>query len=264
MKKITLFSIHLLFFVLLWQLSFTQSMQGYYMHIDYVNVEKDDIPAFENDIATILKPVQESRISDEVIAEWYIYKVAYPGTQNPAYNYVVVSLSDDLEDFDDSGEQVFTRISEISNGQIVDDFQDMLIPYRSELWRINNSVLTSDSSKVSKYFMMDYMNVRLGMEYAYQMMEDEVALPIHQYRMEINRMNGWELFSLIVPGGTEYGYNFATGNYYSDLRDFEFGFTEEIIRQSHPGTDVNEINETFSETRDLVRSEVWELMDYVR
>lgn len=264
MKKITLVLLQLLLLVLISQPSLAQSMQGYYMHIDYVNVEKDDIPVFKNHIAKILKPVQESRISEEVIAGWYIYQVAYPGTQDPAYNYVVVSLSEDLTDFDDSNEQTFNRISQMSGTQMAEDFRDMLIPFRSELWRINNSVLPNDSAKVSKYFIMDYMNVRLGMEYAYQMMEDEVALPIHEYRMQIDRMNGWELFSLIVPGGTEYGYNFATGNYYSDLRDFEFGFTEEIIRQSHPGTDVNEINETFSETRDLVRSEVWELIDYVR
>lgn len=264
MKKITLLLVPLILLVLISQLSLAQSMQGYYMHIDYVNVDKNDIPAFENHIENILKPVQEARVSDEVIAEWYIYKVAYPGTQDPTYNYVVVSLSEQLTDFDDSSEQIINRMSEIADDQMTNNFQNMLIPYRSELWRINNSVLTSDSSKVSKYFMMDYMNVRLGMEYAYQMMEDEVALPIHEYRMEIERMNGWELFSLIVPGGTEYGYNFATGNYYSDLRDFEYGFTEEIIRQSHPGTDVNEINETFSKTRDLVRSEVWRLIDYVR
>lgn len=264
MKKITLLIVHLLLLVLISQPSLAQSMEGYYMHIDYINVVKDDIPAFENHIENILKPVQEARVSDEIISQWYIYKVAYPGTQDPTYNYVVVSLSEHLEDFDDSSEQVINQMSNIADAQMAEDFQNMLNPYRSELWRINNSVLTTDSSKISKYFMMDYMNVHLGMEYAYQMMEDEVALPIHKYRMEIDRMNGWELFSLIVPGGTEYGYNFATGNYYSDLRDFEYGFTEEVIRQSHPGTDVNEINETFSETRDLVRSEVWELIDYVR
>ena len=264
MKKLTLLSLQLLLLVLISQPALAQSMQGYYMHIDYVNVEKDDIPDFETHIENLLKPVQELRINEEVIAEWYIYKVAYPGTREPSYNYVVVSLSQDLTDFDDSNEQIFNRMSQMSDTQMAESFQNMLIPYRSELWRINNSVLPSDSAKVSKYFMMDYMDVRLGMEYAYQMMEDEVALPIHEYRMEIERMNGWELFSLIVPGGTEYGYNFATGNYYSDLRDFEFGFTEEVIRERHPGTDVNEINETFAKTRDLIRSEVWELLDFVR
>ncbi|MDR9364161.1 MAG: hypothetical protein RI575_02395 [Balneolaceae bacterium] len=264
MNKITLFSIQLLLLALITQLGMSQSTEGYYMHIDYINVEKNDIPEFENHISNILKPVQESRISDDVIAEWYVYKVAYPGTQDPSYNYVFVSLSDDLEDFDDSNEQIIDRMSELTGSDETNEFQKWLIPYRSELWRINNSVLTENDSRASKYFVMDYMDVQLGMEYTYQMMEDEVALPIHRHRMDIDQMNGWELFSLIVPGGTEYGYNFATGNYFSDLRHFEFGFTEEIIRQSHPDTDINEINETFAETRDLVRSEVWELIDHVR
>ncbi len=146
------------------------------MQIDYVNVEKDDIPTFENHIANTLKPVQEARVSDEIIAEWYIYKVAYPGTQDPTYNYVVVSISENLENFDDLSEQVLNQVSDLANAEMTTDFQKMLSPYRSELWRINNSVLPDDSSKVSKYFIMDYMNVHFGMEYAYQMMEDEVAL----------------------------------------------------------------------------------------
>lgn len=264
MKKITLLTVQLLLFLLISQLGMAQSIEGYYMNIDYISVDKNDIPEFENHISNILKPVQESLINEDVIAEWYLYKVAYPGTQDPSYNYVVVSLSEELEDFDDSSEQIFNRISEMSDSDMTDELQKMLIPYRSELWRINNSVLTAEDSRASKYFMMDYMDVQLGMEYAYQMMEDEVALPIHRHRMDIDQMNGWELFSLIVPGGTEYGYNFATGNYFSEIWHIEFGFTEEIIRQSHTGTDVNEINETFAETRDLVRSEVWELIDYVK
>lgn len=264
MEKITRFSIIVVLFLFASQISIAQSQQGYYMHIDYINIEKDDIPFFENHITDMLKPVQESRIGNEDLAEWYIYKVAYPAMQDPTYNYVIISLSEDLRDFTDVRDKIFSQITNMYDNQIVEDFINMLVPYRSELWRINNSVLTSDSSKTSKYFIMDYMNVSGGMEYAYQMMEDEVALPIHEYRMEIDQMNGWELFGLIVPGGTEYGYNFATGNYFSNLKDFEFGFTEEIIRQSHPDTDINEINETFARTRDLVRSEVWELIDYVK
>lgn len=264
MKKMTHFSIIGVLFLLIFQPLNAQSQQGYYMHIDYVDIPKDNIPAFENHINSTLKSVQETRIHNKNILEWYIYRVAYPGTQTPNYNYVMVSISGDAEDFNDARIEISDRISEMSGNQMMNEFRNMLIPYRSELWRINNSVLTSDSTKASKYFIMDYMNVTGGMEYAYQMMEDEIALPIHEYRMEIEQMNGWELFSLIVPGGTEYGYNFATANYFSELRDFEFGFTEEIIRQSHPDTDINEINETFSRTRDLVRSEVWELIDYVK
>lgn len=258
------FSIILILFLFVFQMPSAFAQQGYYMHIDYINVDKDQIPAFENQIEETLKPVQETLLTDNSISEWYVYRVAYPGTQDPDYNYVLVSLSEDLHDFNDAHQRMIERMSEMYDSDMHDSFKNMLVPFRSELWRINNSVLTNENSKASKYFIMDYMDVNLGMEYAYQMMEDEVALPIHEYRMEIDQMNGWELFSLIVPGGTEYGYNFATGNYFSDLRHFEFGFTEEIIRQSHPETDINEINETFSETRDLVRSEVWELIDFVK
>lgn len=260
MEKIARFSFVFILLLIGSQLSKAQTHEGYYMHVDYIHIQKDDIPEFEEHIASILKPGQEERMNEESFTEWYIYRVAYPSLENPTYNYVVVSLSETLDEFDNVRTQVFSHMSDY----MADNFKKMLVPNRSELWRINNSVLTSDSTRASKYFIMDYMDVTTGMEYAYQMMEDEIALPIHEYRMEIDQMNGWELFSLIVPGGTEYGYNFATGNYFSDLRHFEFGFTEEIIRQSHPETDINEINQNIERTRNLVRSEVWELIDFVK
>lgn len=264
MNKVVHFSLISLLLLFATERSESQTQQGYYMHIDYVHIEKEKIPIFEEQIVSTLKPVQEARISQGSVAEWYIYRVAYPGTQHPNYNYVMISLDSSLDDFGDAHSRIAEQLSENFSNEHIDEFKNLLIPYRSELWRINNSVLLNDSSKASKYLVMDYMKVPQGMEYAYQMMEDEIALPIHSNRMEANQMNGWELFNLIAPGGTEYGYSFATGNYFSNLSHFEFGFTEEIMRLSHPGTDINELNQNIDQTRDLVRSEVWELIDYAK
>ncbi len=263
MKKTTIF-LSLLIAILSSSLLYAQSHEGYYMHVDYVQIEKNNIRNFEEQITSTLKPIQKARINSGSIKEWYIYRVAYPGAQNSPYNHVVISIGDDLKDFEDLQQQISDQFSEETRNEMMENYYQLLSPNHSELWSINNSVLKGENSKPSRYFMMDYMDVPAGMEYAYQMMEDEIARPIHEHRMELEQMNGWELYGLIVPGGTEYGYNFATGNFYESLNSFEFGFTEEIIRQSHPDTDVNEINDNIDQTRDLVRSEVWELIDYVK
>lgn len=240
------------------------AQEGYYMHVDYIKIEKANLSDFMNNVESTFKPIQEARVENGSIEGWYLYRVAYRGTRNANYNYVVVSISDQLLGFEDIYQQIDGHFSESERDAIMDDYNRYLSPNHSELWTINNSVLVSDDAKPSRYFGMDYMQVPSGQEYAYQMMEDEVARPLHESRMETDTMRGWELFSLITPGGTEYGYNFATGNYYNKLSDIEFGFTDEIIRANHPGTNINEFFEEIERTRDLVRSELWEIIDYVK
>jgi hypothetical protein len=70
-----------------------------------------------------------------------------------------------------------TNYSADEADELMEEYYQLLIPNHSELWRINNSVLSSEDAKPSRYFGMDYMKVRPGMEYAYQMMEDEGARP---------------------------------------------------------------------------------------
>ncbi|MEX0994839.1 MAG: hypothetical protein WD599_04870, partial [Balneolaceae bacterium] len=134
----------------------------------------------------------------------------------------------------------------------------------SELWRVTNSLKQDDKefNEPSRYLMIDYMEVALGREFEYQMFEDEVAKPLHEERMNLDRMDAWELYQLVMPGGLNYGYNFATGNYFRSLEHIEFGFTEELIRKTHPEVNIMEFFETIFETRDLVQSELWELVEY--
>ncbi len=61
-----------------------------------------------------------------------------------------------------------------------------------------------------------------------------------------------------------YGYNFATGNHFKELEHFEFGFNEEIIRQTMgQNSNVAELFKTIYNTRDLIKVELWELVDHM-
>ncbi len=234
------------------------------MNVDYIHVEQADLLTFKTNVEEAIKPIQQARIDSDNLKEWYLYRVAYPGSRNTTYNHVVISISSEICGFEDISNQVSVSFQGEDIDSMLSTYFDLMAPNHSELWRINNSVLSTDEAKPSRYFSMDYMRVPAGMEYAYQMMEDEIARPLHELRMELGNMKGWELFRLITPGGAEYGYNFATGNYFESLRNVEFGFTEELIRQSHPDTNIGEFNENIEKARDLVRSELWELIDYVK
>lgn len=239
---------------LLTQSVYGQSLMGSYLHIDYIKIEKEDVKPFHEFIQSTIIEEKEREIESEQISGWYLYKVAYPGTQNSTYNYVIVTEGNSVASFETDFEQQFSNHFETSF---------LTHPTHTELWRVRNSVRSQHMTAPSRYMVMNYMSVGLGYEYEYQMFEDEIALPIHKQRMERDMMNGWELNELLIPGGTEYGYNFSTIDYFTSLVHMEFGFTEELIRQTHPETNINEFFENIYRTRDLVRSEVWELIHAV-
>lgn len=236
-----------------------QNHEGAYMHIDYIQIAPDEEDVFTRQIKEAFSPVQEARIGNGHITDWYLYRVTYPGVPNSFYNYVIITISDSISGFVDVAAQ-FDEVEEASELDL-GTYKKLLAPSHSELWRIRNSVLFSEDTKPSRYMVKNFMSVNLGYEYEYQMFEDEVARPIHEERMEREIMRGWELNELLIPGGTDYGYNFSTIDHFNKLEHIEYGFTVELIRQTHPETNINEFFDNIYRTRDLVRSEVWEWVD---
>lgn len=112
---------------------------------------------------------------------------------------------------------------------------------------------------------MDYMDVSPGKGLDYLMLEDEIAKPIHEQRIGNDRMVGWQVYSLVTPSGTEYGYNYATGNFFDKLEHIEYGFTNEIIEQTlGKNRNIPELFNTIYSTRDMVKVEVWKLVTHAK
>lgn len=242
---------------------FAQSEESTYLRIDYLTIDAEEMGDFNGQVRTSWKKHQENRIEEEEIIRWQLYKVLFPGSHNHDYNYVSITVANSLNAFetDSHSDQEDESGNERQSWSLLNLERNIR---HSELWTVRNSVLQSDREyrTPSRYLMIDYMEVALGREFEYQMFEDEVAKPLHEERMKLDRMDAWELYELITPGGMNYGYNFATGNYFQNLEHIEFGFTEELIRQTHEETNIMEFFQTIFATRDLVQSEVWEIIDY--
>ncbi|MEX0661704.1 MAG: hypothetical protein WD381_07510 [Balneolaceae bacterium] len=231
--------------------SFAQSHHNAYLKIDYITVETHEHESFRTFIENDMHSLKQDRISDSDILNWQVYEVVYPGSQNSSYNYVSITTSSSLNSFDFEVDD--------SDYSIRDNFS---APH-SEIWKVRNSKYLDENIEPNKYIRMDYMNVALGREYEYQMLEDEIALPLHTERMNRDIMQAWEMYELIIPGGLNYGYNFATGNYFSELQHVEYGFDEELIRSQNSDVDMMQFFENIRSARDLVKSELWRLFHHI-
>lgn len=232
-----------------------QTQRGEYLKIDYLNISQQQMDTFKNSVINQLKEHKNERITDGEIDSWILYRTLFSGSASTNYNYVSITTAKSLDAFDEFNSSYPDHIKEFSE-------QNRYAINKSELWLTRNTASDSMTDVPSSYLMMDYMAVKLGRELEYQMLEDEVAKPIHEHRLERDIMVNWEMYQLITPGGTDYGYNFATGNYFSNLSHIEFGFNEELIRSQNPNVNLMEFFDHIWSTRDLVKSEVWQRVDY--
>lgn len=264
MKKLLLsFALCLVFFAS----SFGQTQDDLYKKIDYLQVNQSQLDRFlkvaDRDLASGFK----SLLENNDIQGWYLYKVKYPGGEESTYNFVSITTTSSInglgDHFSDSDAPGFVP-SSIDKGS-TQQLSKVATLIKSEIWRIENSAYSDTGATPSRYMSMDYMNVASGKSPDYLMLEDEIAKPIHLERMNRNRMIGWEVYALVLPGGVNYGYNFATGNHFNKLEHIEFGFNEEIIRQTMgENSNVPELFQTIYDTRDLIKVELWELVDHLQ
>lgn len=237
-----------------------QVEENTYLNIDYLKVEAEDYDEFERLVKEEWKSVYEKEHSTDKLKGWYFYRVGYPGGQSSSYNYVIVTTYKDPNTLVRVSDAISKQV-ENANSHLRERTNDLATHQFSELWKTVAGIYNGDNQKFSEFVVMNYMMVKPGKEAEYITLENDMARPLHEARIEAGTMNSWRTYSLIQPGGLSYSYNFVTADYYEELNHIEFGFTNELIKSVMPGTDINEMFEAIYATRDIVKSEMWQLVD---
>jgi len=241
-----------------------QTAPDSYLQIDYFKVDSKDATAFEQLIEQEWQSLLDNVAGDEAITGWFMYRVTFPGGMAAEYNYVSITGFTELNNIADFNSAVSKHISDEDYMALWDNTFSLATHMFSEVWRTEGQIVNENITTPSPYMVMDYMDVTPGKEFEYLALENDIARPLHQERVNQDKMHAWRTYSLIKPGGVDYGYNFATGNYYDELNDIEFGFTNEIIKNALPGTNITEMFDAIYATRDHTKSELWELVAFAR
>jgi len=119
--------------------------------------------------------------------------------------------------------------------------------------------------KPPKYVEVNYMKAAPGHENEYMKLEQEQWKPIHAERIKQGKVRSWYFFEVRFPSGTESKYDFVTVNTFDQFGQMEnpYGDFDQLIRKVHPGMNLDDFGSRTNKARDLVRSEVWELIDQI-
>ncbi len=258
MKRIAILTCFCALFV--FSYSYSQTREGAYLNVDYLKVDTKDLSAFEEFVKTEWKSVYKSEIAEDRINGCYFYRVEYPGGQLNDYNYVLVRTFSDLNKILESKERFREKLAS-RKGNLMKKTLDLVDHQYSELWRTEAGIVDTTDENLSKFAVINFMRVEPGKEPEYLALENDIARPLHEERIAQNMMHGWQTYSLLKPGGVEYNYNFATADYYNNLKNIEYVFTNDIVQSVMPNANITETLEAMYITRDIVRSELWKLID---
>lgn len=245
---------------------FGQSQRNDYKKIDYIMVSSKYTGQFVQLVKRDLTTRMNALVRSGDLKYWNLYRVEYPGGEKSGYNFVSVATANSMDTF----EQLYSKPAlpkYLPDGMGSDSkrISNISTLVKSEIWKVENNINSDTLAKPSRFVAMDYMKVAPGKSPDYLMLEDEIAKPIHIERIQENRMDDWEVYSLILPGGVNYGYNFATGNHFEKISQVEFGFNSEVIKRAMgENSNIPELFNTIYSTRDLVKRELWELVDHVQ
>ena len=110
---------------------------------------------------------------------------------------------------------------------------------------------------------VNYMKVEPSLRSQYEKLETEIWFPIHNESIRSGRTVGWSLWSLLFPRGDGLPYQYLTLNAFSEYAyAFELDFSIPFSH-IHPDKDYAETQEKTWQSRTIMRTELWDLIDYV-
>lgn len=119
----------------------------------------------------------------------------------------------------------------------------------------------SQSQPRVRFVELDYMKVTPGKESEYVRLEQEVWKPFHQARIAKNQMVSWQLYAVPYTADTHREYDYVTANIYDNLPATEGSGFLDTFRGLHPGSAGTTLLSQTGAARQIVRSEIWQLLD---
>lgn len=216
----------------------------------YLSVEKD-----------IWKPIHQERVNQGKILGWVLYRVHYTGS-NDEYNYATGTIFSGLSSLENPYEGIDIE-------QMVPDMEwasSKTLKSRElvkrNLIRLSSFAYPENSMRPApyKYIEVNFMKRNTG---NYVQAAREIYQPIHQEFVNSGSRAGWSLFNAVYPRGAESDFHFVAVNYYSDFSQLGSANMVEAFKKAHPNKDRQKELGGVYETRTMVKSELWEVVDQV-
>lgn len=241
-----------------------QNAPAIFAIVDFMKVKPENEAKYLEVEKNTWKPLHQERLNQGRIIGWILYRVLYTGTNDP-YNYVTMTLFDNPAHLEDPWAGIDP--AKVLPGKDIDKLSDETLKSRdlvksNLIVRLDEIVPEGGPGQI-KYIEVDYMKVKPGNEAVYVDVEENTWKPVHQEFMKAGSRVGWSLWNEIYPAGAAMDFQYVTANYFKDFSKINAADYTAAFGKAHAGKNLDELMKKTTDSRDLVRSELWQTVDVV-
>lgn len=217
---------------------------------------------FEKQMKEVWKPVNQMRKQNGRITNWQLYKIDFAGADD-AYNYATVHFynsMDKTEPNENALDLIKAALPKVDAVATLAKTRSLLSIVQYSLYQQVDFVQPKTPVPV-KYIMVNFMKVREGMNDAYVQAEKNDWKPVHQALADEGKRAGWGLWALAYPGGTRNTHDYVAVDSYSTYAQISAPGVLETFRKVHPNQEVTPMIQRVEKARELVREQLWELIE---
>ncbi len=238
-----------------------QMSQAAFARVTYHRVAPGSEAEFERFMREAWRPIFQTQRQAGRVANWILYRVHLTGA-NDEYNYASVSYHDTWAKTEAaaSWSAVVRESNPISAKVMIDRTRELGPIVRQALYgRVD--YVAGPTPQPFKYAVLDFMKVKDGMADDYLKVEREDWKPLHQVLTKEGNRVGWVLWDYMVPGGTGSPFDFVTTMLFNDYASIKAANDAEAYKRAHPNGDLAASVARTRKSRDVVRTEIWEVVD---
>jgi hypothetical protein len=201
--------------------------------------------AFETFMRATWRPLYDGQRQKGQVVNWMLFRV-HLAAANDEYNYVSVSYHD--------------AWAKTEAAAIVAETARLGPVVRQAIYSRVDFV-TGKTPEAFKYAVMDFMKVKDGMIDLYLKVEREDWKALHQVLTNDGNRVGWVLWDYMIPGGTGSPHDFMTAMLFTDYAKIKAADDAAAYKRAHPAGSLQTSVADTRRARDVVRTEIWEVVD---
>ncbi len=239
-----------------------QKNSNLFIEVDLMKVKQGEEGNYVDLEQKVWKPIHQERINKGIIVGWVLYEVMYTGSDD-AYNYATVNVYANPGNLETPYQGIDAE--KIHPGLDLDKEYEKTLNTRTlvkkQLMGRENYAYPGDGQGPGphKYIVVNYMKTIPGGNF--MEVEEELAKPVSRELIKKGDWAGWSVWSNVFPRGSGLESNVVTVDYFADFSKIGSANYRQAFEKAHPGKEWSEFGDKVGNSRIMVRSELWRVVD---